>query len=491
LNTSKLTNGPHILTACAWDFAKNSANANPVSINVQSSGNPAQSGIWSGTVSLPLVSVNSALLPNGKILMWDGQYFYGATGIVWDPIQNSVDYVPAPSNIFCTGQEQLSDGRIIVVGGHVDAHVGLPNANIFDASTESWKVLPNMAYARWYPTSMILPDGRIIVSSGESNCDGCDVTVPEIYNVTTNSWSQLTSAPLFFPYYPHLFLLPDGRVLSAATAEEPITSQVLDLSVPAWTPVGGNAVDGDSSVMYQPWKFLKTGKSIDPDLATVLSVSTAYVLDMTQSSAWQSITPMSFARTYQCTTMLPDGNVLVTGGGTTTGATDVAHAVLPAELWSPNSQTWTTLASMSAPRLYHSEALLLPDGRVMVSGGGRLNDDTETTDQFSAEFFEPPYLFKGARPAITSAPNQLTYGQVFTVVTPDASTIASVSLIRFGAVTHAFNVSQRFLSLAFTQGSGTLNVTAPANSNWAPGGYYMLFLVNTNGVPSVASIVHF
>ena len=163
----------------------------------------------------------------------------------------------------------------------------------------------------------------------------------------------------------------------------------------------------------------------------------------------------------------------------------------PAELWSPTTQTWTVLASMNAPRLYHSEALLLPDARVLISGGGRFNDDTESTDQFSVEFFAPPYLFKGPQPTITSAPSQLMYGQNFTIGTPNAAQIASVSLIRFGAVTHAFNMGQRFIPLTFTAGGGSLNVTAPVNSDLAPAGYYLLFIVNTTGVPSVAAIVHF
>jgi hypothetical protein len=244
--------------------------------------------------------------------------------------------------------------------------------------------------------------------------------------------------------------------------------------------------------MYLPGKVLKTGKSIDPDLATVPSVATAYVLDMTQSSpSWVHVASMNFSRTYHNMTLLPDGTVLVTGGGTTTNATSVSSAVLPAELWSPTTQSWTVLASMNVPRLYHSEALLLPDGRVLISGGGRFNNDTESTDQFNAEFFAPPYLFKGSRPTITSAPSQLSYGQNFTVQTPEAAQIASVSLIRFGAVTHAFNAGQRFIPLTFSAGSASLNVTAPVNSNLAPAGYYLLFIVNSTGVPSVAAIVHF
>ena len=493
LNTSKFANGTHSLTASAWDCGNNMGNSNPVSVTFSNSSaaNPAQSGVWSGVASLPLVPVNAALLPGGKVLFYDGQSL-GSAAIVWNPATNTVDFVPVPANVFCSGLEQLADGRILVVGGHIVAHVGLPAANIFDPNTESWTVLPNMAYPRWYPAATMLPNGTVLVQSGETICNECDEPVPEIYNPLTNSWTQLSGAPFTFPYFPHAYVLANGQVLVSSNAEAPIMSQVLNLSTPGWTAIGGAAVDGGSAAMYLPGKFLKAGTSADPDLATRSSAATAYVLDLTQTTpTWSSVAPMAFPRTYLNTTLLPDGTVLVTGGGTTTNATDAAHAVLSAELWSPTTQTWTTLGSMSAPRLYHSEALLLPDGRVLVSGGGRFNDDTESTDQFSAEFFSPPYLFKGPQPTITSAPSQLFYGQNFTIQTPNAAQIATVSLIRFGAVTHAINMGQRFIPLAFTTGSNSLTVTAPANSNLAPPGNYLLFIVNSSGVPSVAAILHF
>jgi Domain of unknown function (DUF1929)/Bacterial Ig domain/Glyoxal oxidase N-terminus len=493
LNTASFANGSHSLTATAWDQANNSATTSALALTFSNSspGNPTQSGVWSGTVPLPIVTVNSVLLPTGKILFWDGQT-EGFDAIVWSPTANTIESAPVPVNTFCTGNEQMADGRIIVVGGHIAGHVGLPAANIFNPANESWTVAPDMAYARWYPTATTLSDGRIIVTSGETDCDECDATVQEIYDPSTNSWSQLNSAPFFFPYYPHLYLLTDGRVFVPADAEAPIVSEVLDLNALTWTAVGGPAVDGGSSVMYLPDKFLKVGTSVDPDLATRPSVSTSYVLDMTQTSpAWTQTPSMSFARTYLNTTLLPDGTVLVTGGGTTTDAVGLSDAVLPAELWSPATQTWTTLAAMSAPRLYHSEALLLPDGRVLISGGGSFNNINEPTDQDSAEFFSPPYLFKGARPVITSAPSQIAYGQDFTVQTANAAQIASVSMVRFGSVTHCINMSQRFLPLSFSAGGSSLTVTAPANADLAPPGNYMLFIVNTSGVPSVASIVHF
>jgi hypothetical protein len=448
---------------------------------------PAQSGMWSGTVPLPFVSVHAALLPGGKILMSDGQTL-GANAYDWDPATNNIDSVPAPVNIFCNGLVQTADGKILVVGGHQAGHVGLPSANLFDPSNESWTQLSNMTYQRWYPSATTLSDGTTIVTSGEVNGNEDDAPIQEIYHPSTNSWLPV-SAQFKFPYYPDVFLLPDGRIIVPADAEAPIVSEVLDLRALTWTAIEGPAVDGGSTVMYLPNKFLKLGTSVDPDLVIRNSVATAYVLDMTQTSpAWVQVASMSFPRTYQNATLLPDGTVLVTGGGTTTNAIGVNDAVLPAELWSPDTEAWTTLASMSAPRLYHSIALLLPDARVLVSGGGRFNDVNEPTDQLSAEFFAPPYLFKGPRPVITSAPPQITYNQVFYVQTPAAATISKVSLIRFGTVTHATNMSQQFVPLSFSPGPGYLTVTGPVDGNLAPPGNYMLFLVDASGVPSVAAV---
>ena len=284
-------------------------------------------------------------------------------------------------------------------------------------------------------------------------------------------------------------MLPNGRLLVTSTNLYPIVSQVLDFTTSAWTAVGGPAVAGGTSAMYLPWKILKTGTSVDTDAPTVPTANTAYVLDMTQASpVWRQVASMANARTYHLETILPDGNVLVTGGGPTTAATDLANGIRPAELWSPASETFTTLASMNASRLYHSIALLMPDGRVLISGGGRAADGAAPTDQLNCEFYWPPYLFKGPRPVIGSAPATLTYNQTFSVQSADAGRIAKVSLMRLGAVTHAQNMSQRFVPLSFTVSGSTLTVNAPVDSNLAPPGYYMLFLVDGNGVPSVAAI---
>jgi hypothetical protein len=198
---------------------------------------------------------------------------------------------------------------------------------------------------------------------------------------------------------------------------------------------------------------------------------------------------MNFARTYHTMVLLPDGNVLVTNGGPTTDAIGVNNAIRQAEMWSPATRQFSRLASMVAPRLYHSTALLLPDGSVLVAGGGRFNGVAEPTDQLNAEIYSPPYLFNGPRPTISSVPGTIQYATNFTVTTPDAFQIASAALVRLGAVTHAFDQDQRYVPLTFQQATGGLSVQSPSSQNLAPPGYYMLFIVNSNGVPSVAKII--
>ena len=122
---------------------------------------------------------------------------------------------------------------------------------------------------------------------------------------------------------------------------------------------------------------------------------------------------------------------------------------------------------------------------MLVGGGGR-NGLTPDSDEPSVEFYSPPYLFRGPRPTISAAPRAIRYGTSFWIATPDAAHIASVALMRPGSVTHAFNEDQLFVPLAFTPGIGGLTIQAPATGNVAPPGYYMIFIVDANGVPSMA-----
>jgi hypothetical protein len=147
-------------------------------------------------------------------------------------------------------------------------------------------------------------------------------------------------------------------------------------------------------------------------------------------------------------------------------------------------------AANSVMRVYHSVSLLLPDGTVLHGASGNALAGTSIVpDEHNHEIFSPPYLFKGARPTITSAPTAVHYGNTFSVATPNAAQVTDVRWIRIGSVTHAFDAGQRANTLTFTQTSTGLTVTAPANPNLAPPGHYLLFIFNRNGVPSVGKIV--
>jgi hypothetical protein len=446
-------------------------------------------GAWAGPFTWPIVAVHMAMLPTGQVMAWDldnnaVQLWNPATDVFTDVTDTAESF-----SFFCTGQTALADGRILIDGGHVNWDVGSRHANAFNPVTQTWTLLAQMAVERWYPTVITLADGRVLAVAGHTTCKTCVAQTPEVYDPVANTWTQLPGAKTAIPtQYPHMFVLPDGRVVQVASSEEVIPTRVLDLTTQTWTTIDPNPLDGGSSVMYWPGKVMKSGAAWDDGNGNPTNAT--YVLDMTQlAPAWRQTTGMAFPRLTHNLTALPDGTVLVTGGSSNSYISDPASVIYDAELWSPVSETWTTMARMQTPRMYHSTALLLPDGRVLKAGGGRFGGTGPGVDQFSAEIYSPPYLFNGARPTITAAPASVGYGSTFTVATPDAAQIAAVSLVRLGSVTHTFNSGQRFVPLAFQHVDGGLTVTAPLNGNIAPPGYYMLFILNTNGVPSVAPFV--
>jgi hypothetical protein len=456
---------------------------------------PTVVGQWGPVTSWPVLPIHQVLMPTGKVLAWGhdtADTSNSTLATIWDPATNT--FTPSTytgGNLFCAGHGLLPDGRVFVAGGHNMAdYMGLKNSTIFDPTTLTWTAGPLMTYGRWYPTVTSLPDGRMLVSSGAINCDGCNATVPEIYNPKTNTWTQLTTASLNIPIYPHMFVLPDGRVLNTGSYELPLATRALNVNAQSWTTIDPTVLDADTAVMYLPGKILKSGTSADSDAPYKNAAATSYVIDMTAGApAWQSVSPMHFARSYHNSTILPDGNVVIMGGEGTTNPFDQSTAVYAAEMWSPTTQTYTVMASEQIARVYHSTALLLPDGRVLMGGSGEYG--TGSIDQLNAEIYSPPYLFKGARPTVTSTPTTLTYNAQFTIQTPDAANITSVSLVRLGSATHAFNENQRYVPLTFTPSVGSLAVQAPLNGNIAPPGYYMLFIVKNTGVPSVGVFVQF
>jgi galactose oxidase-like protein len=436
----------------------------------------ASVGQWSSSVfPAPIVQLHVHLLPDGTVLSW------GRVGDpqVWNPATGVFTPVPSPAWLFCAGHNFLPDGRLLVAGGHISDDHGLPATTLFDATTRSWQVGPPMARGRWYPTNTTLPDGQVLTLAGTDE-SGAVVPIPEVWN--GSSWRQLTTASMDLPYYPRTFVAPDGRVFYAGELR---LSMYLDVTgTGRWTNgpvrVFPNR-DYGSAVMYEPGKILYAGGADPP-------TNTAEIIDLNQPNpTWRFTGSMAYARRQMNATLLPTGEVLVTGGTSAPGFNNAAGAVHVAELWSPTTGTWTTVRSNAVNRMYHSTSLLLPDGRVLHTGSG---DGASAPRELNYELYSPPYLFRGARPSLTGfTPTVVAYGQTLNVETPDGAGITKVTFIRTGSVTHAFDQAARLVPLSFSQVSGGLAVTLPASRTTAPPGPYLLFLVNTAGVPSIGRIM--
>ena len=455
---------------------------------------PDAIGSFGAPKDWPIVPTSMSLTSNGRIAAWDGFEAALNSEHLWDPATESFAAIPTGLNLFCAGQITIGDGRLLVVGGHVQAYEGIKDTILFNPQTGTWAQGADMSVARWYPTVTQLPDGRAFVVSGDNITlkePGMSVpltdasnTLPSIYNPATNAWTDLPQASRRMPLYPFMFLLPNGKLFDAGPDT---TTRTFDLNTNQWSVVGQSPIDGHSAVMYRPGKILKSGTWSDPEFPGRATTNRAAAIDMTAASpAWQEVAPMKYRRSYHTLTVLPDGKVLATGGQTSTDGVDRRTGVLAAEMWNPDTNTWTTMASNRRPRLYHSSAILLPDARVLLAGGGAFGT---AHNEKSGEIYSPPYLFKGPRPTITSGPSTLNYGQQFTLGTPDAARIQSASLVRMGSVTHNLDMDQRFMNLPVTAGSGSVQLGGPTNGNVAPPGMYMVFLINDQGVPSVGKIV--
>lgn len=443
------------------------------SASVAAAGPEATAGKWSAPFPWPIIGLHLHLLRNGNVLSW-GKF---GPPYVWSPSTKAFTAVASPDWIFCSGHTFLADGRLLVNGGHISDDHGIPDANIFDPGTMTWSSKPAMAKGRWYPTTTTLANGEAVTIAGRDQ-NGLVAKVPEVW--TGSRWRPLTSAGRALPYYPRTFLAPNGKVFYAG--ENRASLYLSTSGTVAWTSVASRLYgtrDYGSAVMYQPGKILYVGGG--------RTTNTAEIIDLNQPSpVWRWTGSMAYARRHLNATILPTGQVLVTGGTSGTVFTDESRAIHAAELWDPATGVWTKLASNSVIRVYHSTALLLRDGRVLVTGSG---DAAGNANHYDAEIFSPPYLFNGARPKLSRAPSAVAYGQTFFVATPSPSAIARVTWVRLGSVTHAFDANQRFNELTFVRTGDGLNVTAPSNRNLAPPGHYLMFLLNGKGVPSTGRVI--
>jgi hypothetical protein len=448
-------------------------------------GGQAMASSWVGPFDMPIVAVHMMLLPNGRVLS------IGRTGTpqVWNPacgtgLECFTATPSPPAWLFCAGHALLSDGRVLVAGGHIKDRFGLPNITLFTGSGTSgtWASSMKMARGRWYPTATTMANGEVVITAGTDE-NAADVLIPEVWQ--NGTVRQLTTASKELQWYPRAFLAPNGLLYVAGPTVH--TSFLSIAGNGSWTGGPRHKLEEGrnygSAVMYDEGKILYAGGAFTTNTAEVLDLNLA-------NPAWTYTGEMAFARRHHNLTVLPTGEVLATGGVGGTVMNDLTKAVLAAELWNPATGTWTILASNKIARGYHGTSLLLPDGRVLNAGSG---EGAGAPSQKNFELFTPPYLLRGARPTISSAPTEARYGTTFQINTPQVATVTRVTLIRLGAVTHAFDENQRFQKLAFTKNATGVAVQTPASRNRTPPGHYMLFILtgstNSSLVPSVAKII--
>lgn len=479
-------------------------------------------------------AIHAAMLRTGKVLMWgyplhvDQAAFRGNESYawLWDPTEgygpDAVEAVTPVINgenvsIYCSGMSFLPDGRVLVVGGTENWGVndpvftefaGLNRALVFDPATETWEELPRPAesHGRWYPTQTLMADGRTFVISGltDEAPGGILNDGHELFDAESGTFELLDSVAQqrSTELYPHLFTMPDGNLLMAGP--DPTDSAILDTdelddpSVNPWTDlpalasqrIGGNAVivpegpEGSNQVAAIGGRPYGNG---------VLPPAYDELIDLDDTSpSWSQIPGMNTPRTYLNTVQLPDRSMVAIGGDDRVAEWPMDERTV--EIYDPVTQSWQVGPSQAETRGYHSTALLLPDGRVLSTGDDynpTLREPwtrAESSPNDTGEIYSPPYLFRGPRPVIASAPEAVRFDTPFAVGI--AGDVDEAVLIAPAAVTHANDMNQRLVPLQTVAAHPNAGVTlkSPPSTAVAPPGWYMLFLVN-DGVPSVAKWV--
>src|SRR5262245_42510608 len=477
---------------------------------------PHVTGTWVTLPYLmPINPISATLLHTGKILIVAGSendadnYSTGGESYrnaVWDPTgtdESSITVENVPYDVFCSGTAALPDGRALVVGGTSSyAFTGDNRASIFNPTTEDFVQSQNMADGRWYATTTALGDGRIMAFSGLAPTGGVNISV-EIYSLTDAGagWTSPRNAPFSPPLFPRMMLLPNGTVFftGQGTGTQTANSWLFNPANQQWTSSAATTgVRQYGSAVLLPL----LPPSYRPQLMNFggSGQSSTESIDLSASSpTWTPGPNMSTGRIEMNAVILPNGKILAEGGSVANEIPDTPGKT--ADLYDPVTNSFSSGGTASFSRLYHSTALLLPDATVMSVGstpGGRGGYEP------AIEIYTPPYLFDAndqlitTRPAITGtspASGVIGYNAPFSVTYTSASSISRAVLIRPGADTHGFDMDQRLIGLCgpspqpACSGSGTLNLTSPPNGNITPPGYYMLFLLDSAGVPSKAQFI--
>ena len=456
----------------------------------------ATTGSWEGPYDWPVLGVFVTLLPNGNVLAYDSvndlrteastEHRF-TRAMIFDPSTRAINRVDETLgfNIFCSGLAKLASGLVFTAGGNLNQALdGIDRSTTFDWTTNAWTEGPRMSLARWYPSVTPLPNGEMLVTGGGpalSEVRKSDGTFRALTNASQAIWAKRE--------YPWLVPAQNGSVAYIGPEDQ---IGALDTNG-AGLYLARAARDGKkrsygSFAAFAPGKVLVSGGGFFDNTSVVVDLATG---------ATTPTGPMAHQRRQHNLTVLANGTVLATGGleNTTESLASLTAGVYDAEIYDPASGLWRTVAPQERSRQYHSSALLLPDGRVLSSGGGMCGVcDAIGYFQRNAEIYSPPYLFAAdgspaLRPVITALAGQLNWGSSYPLATPTPSKISKVALVRMGSVTHSVDMEQRYIPLSFTTGASSLSVTAPGNANAAAPGWYLLFAIDDQGVPSVAAKV--
>ncbi|MDQ0922355.1 galactose oxidase [Pseudarthrobacter sp. W1I19] len=463
-------------------------------------------GSWGPTINFPIVPVAAALLPGNRLLTWSAfspTAFGGSNGLTQTSILNLATGAVTQTQVsntghdmFCPGTSLLADGQILVSGGSNSGKTSLYNPD-----TNTWSPGPDMKIPRGYQSNVTISTGEVF-SIGGSWSGGVGNKNGEVWS-RSRGWRTLANVPVTniltddpdggyrSDNHPWLFAAPGGRVFQAGPSRR--MNWISTNGSGGITPAGlradsPDAMNGDA-VMYDVGKILTMGGATAYE--NVAATARAYTIDINGSVKVSRTADMAVSRSFASGVAMPDGQVLVVGGQATPAPFSDTGARMAPELWNPATGGWTMLAPMAVPRTYHSVALLLPDGKVFVGGGGLCG--TCSTNHLDGEIFTPPYLLNAdgserTRPTIVGAPTTASPGNTITVTT--GTPITKFSLMRMSTVTHTVNTDQRRIPLAATSVSGnTASLALPADRGILVPGTYLLFAMDVNGVPSIATTI--
>ncbi len=472
----------------------------------------SQYGVWDiNSKNMPVRAVHAALLHTGKVLIVAGsgnnKTDFTAKSfktVLWDPTNNTFKDIDTPWDAFCSGHAFLPDGKVLVAGGTYkyedlqakprQDYAGLKDSYVFDPDTEKYVHADALTTARWYPTLVGLGNGDVLATSGLNEQGKLVNTPAEIFNAATNTWAPNPKLNKQYPTYPTLMLTGDGRLFFSGSnsgygPHNDIRSPGLwNVATGEFNQVGAPAdadlLETSSSVLLPPaqdQKVMLMGGGGYGDSRQ--STSRTAIIDLSKPNpAYVTGPPLKSPTRYPGIVILPDDTLLETGGSSDYRNKDLKEA----QIYHPDTNTFSKAASPSVGRDYHSEAILMPDGRVATFGSNPIDNSFE----LRIEIYSPSYLFKGTRPTIAQAATETERGSSFSLATGDGGPLKNAKLIRPSAVTHVTNVEQRSINLPIHKTASGYTADVPANLNLVPSGWYMLFVENNDNVPSSGTWIH-